>query len=95
MDHLSASVAPEQHSQEEHAAVRERQTMSGSARPGLINMARCSQPAPSVLVVSSTAFTLSSLLSSPMLSSYSALLRSLEEVIHKGGFEVAAPMVSI
>lgn len=38
-------------------------------------------------------FPPSYVLSSPVLESYSALLKSLQEVIHKEGFDVAAPMV--
>lgn len=37
---------------------------------------------------------LSCVLFSTMLESYSALLKSLQEVIHREGFDVAAPMVS-
>lgn len=36
---------------------------------------------------------LSCALFSTMLESYSALLKSLQEVIHREGFDVAAPMV--
>lgn len=100
MDHLSASVAPEKHSQEQQTAVIEDQASvvislapiyQDTIGDGLhiLGIPLCVL----MQVLCCTVSNVSHSFSNARVESYSALLKSLQEVIHREGFDLATPMV--